>query len=121
MLALLFLAFFLWLMKRTRLGLEVRAVTQNPAMAASMGINLVRTKLLAFALGASFSGFGGAIYASMLQFIDPFQFDFSISIMLLAMVIMGGIGNIWGVMFGAIVLGTFNFILVDSASGWMRG
>jgi branched-chain amino acid transport system permease protein len=86
-----------------------------------MGIDLVKTKLLAFALGASFSGFGGALYASMLQFIDPFQFDFSISIMVLAMIIMGGIGNIWGVMVGGVVMGVFNFIVTDSATGWIRG
>ena len=73
---------------------------EDEIAAASMGIDLVQTKLLAFALGASFSGFAGALCASMLQFIDPFQFDFSISIMVLAMVILGGIGNIWGVMFG---------------------
>ena len=78
-----------------------------------MGIDLVQTKLLAFALGASFSGFAGALFASMLQFIDPFQFDFSISIMVLAMVILGGIGNIWGVIFGGVVLGFFDRILTQ--------
>ena len=97
------------------------AMREDEIAAASMGIDLVKTKLLAFALGASFSGFGGALYASMLQYIGPDQFDFSISIMLLAMIILGGIGNIWGVMFGGIVLGAFNLILVDSASGWMKG
>ena len=85
-----------------------------------MGIDLVQTKLLAFALGASFSGFAGSLYACMLQFIDPFQFDFSISIMVLAMVILGGIGNIWGVMFGGVVLGVFNRILTESATGWIH-
>src|SRR5256714_8354027 len=96
------------------------AMREDEIAAASMGIDLVKTKLSAFALGASFSGFGGALYASMLQYIGPDQFDFSISIMLLAMLILGGIGNIWGVMFGAIVLGAFNLILVDGAGGWLR-
>jgi branched-chain amino acid transport system permease protein len=96
------------------------AMREDEIAASSMGINLVNTKLLAFALGASFSGFGGALYASMLQYIGPDQFDFSISIILLAMVIMGGIGNVWGVIFGGVVLGAFNFILVDSATGWFR-
>ncbi|MDP8923203.1 MAG: branched-chain amino acid ABC transporter permease [Chloroflexota bacterium] len=117
-------AFSIFVMVRlrdSRLGRAWVAMREDEVAAASMGINLVQTKLLAFALGASFSGFGGALYASMLQFIDPFQFDFSISIILLAMVILGGIGNIWGVMFGAIVLGWFNFILVDSAAHWLRG
>ena len=76
-----------------------------------MGINLVTTKLLAFALGASFSGFAGSIFASIFQFIDPFQFDFSISIMVLSMVILGGLGNIWGVIVGGLLMGSFNLIL----------
>ncbi len=104
----------------SRLGRAWMAIREDEIAAASMGIDLVKTKLLAFALGASFSGFGGALYASMLQFIDPFQFDFSISIMLLAMVILGGIGNIWGVMFGGLVMGAFNFIWVETAAHWVR-
>src|SRR3954447_20250351 len=107
-------------LRDSRLGRAWMAMREDEIAAASMGINLVKTKLLAFSLGASFSGFGGALYASMLQYIGPDQFDFSISIILLAMVIMGGIGNIWGVMFGGIVLGTFNFILVDSVNGWLK-
>jgi branched-chain amino acid transport system permease protein len=116
-----FSVFVIVRLRDSRLGRAWMAMREDEIAAASMGIDLVRTKLLAFALGASFSGFGGALYASMLQFIDPFQFDFSISIMLLAMIILGGIGNIWGVIFGGIVLGAFNFILVDSAGGGLRG
>src|SRR3954452_21475092 len=108
-------------LRDSRLGRAWMAMREDEIEASSMGINLVKTKLLAFSLGASFSGFGGALYASMLQYIGPDQFDFSISIILLAMVIMGGIGNIWGVMFGGIVLGAFNFILVDSVQGWLKG
>src|SRR3954468_17591321 len=118
------LAFSLFIIVRlrdSRLGRAWMAMREDEIAAASMGINLVKTKLLAFSLGASFSGFGGALYASMLQYIGPDQFDFSISIILLATVIMGGIGNVWGVMFGGIVLGAFNFILVDSATGWLKG
>ena len=116
-----FSVFVMVRLRDSRLGRAWVAMREDEIAAASMGIDLVKTKLLAFALGASFSGFGGALYASMLQFIDPFQFDFSISIILLAMVILGGIGNIWGVMFGAIVMGWFNFIFVDAAAGWLRG
>jgi branched-chain amino acid transport system permease protein len=107
-------------LRDSRLGRAWMAMREDEIAASSMGIDLVNTKLLAFALGASFSGFGGALYASMLQYIGPDQFDFSISIMLLAMLILGGIGNIWGVIFGGIVLGAFNLILVDSAGGWMK-
>ena len=116
-----FSVFVMVRLRDSRLGRAWVAMREDEIAASSMGINLVRTKLAAFALGASFSGFGGALYASMLQFIDPFQFDFSISIILLAMVILGGIGNIWGVMFGALVMGWFNFIFVDAAAGWLRG
>jgi branched-chain amino acid transport system permease protein len=105
----------------SRLGRAWMAMREDEVAAVSMGIDLVRTKLAAFALGASFSGFAGSMFASMLQFIDPFQFDFSISIMVLAMIILGGIGNIWGVMVGGVVMGVFNFILTESASGWIRG
>ena len=104
----------------SRLGRAWMAMREDEVAAASMGINLVRNKLWAFSLGASFSGFAGSLYASMLQFIDPFQFDFSISIMVLAMIILGGIGNIWGVLIGGVVLGVFNFILVESVSVWIR-
>src|SRR6266536_331470 len=116
-----FSVFVIVRLRDSRLGRAWMAMREDEIAAASMGIDLVKTKLSAFALGASFSGFGGALYASMLQYIGPDQFDFSISIMLLAMLILGGIGNIWGVMFGAIVLGAFNLILVDGASGWMKG
>lgn len=105
----------------SRLGRAWMAIREDEIAAASMGIDLVRTKLLAFALGASFSGFAGSMFASMLQFIDPFQFDFSISIMVLSMIILGGIGNIWGVIVGGVVMGVFNFIFTESATGWIRG
>jgi branched-chain amino acid transport system permease protein len=105
----------------SRLGRAWMAMREDEPAAASMGINLVQTKLLAFAMGASFSGFAGSMYASMLQFIDPFQFDFSISVIVLSMIILGGIGNIWGVIVGAVVMGIFNFIITDAATPWIRG
>ena len=63
----------------------------------------------------------GAIFASIFQFIDPFQFDFSISIMVLCMVILGGIGNIWGVLVGGLVLGLFDRGISAQLSVWLRG
>ncbi|HZR98499.1 MAG TPA: branched-chain amino acid ABC transporter permease [Chloroflexota bacterium] len=105
----------------SRLGRAWVAMREDEVAAASMGINLVQTKLLAFAMGASFSGFAGAIFASIFQFIDPFQFDFSISIMVLAMVILGGIGNVWGVLVGGLVLGLFDRGISAQLSTWLRG
>lgn len=97
------------------------AIREDELAASAMGINLVQTKLLAFAIGASFSGFAGSLWASMLQLIDPFQFDFSISIIVLAMIILGGIGNIWGVIFGGVVLGFYDRVLTSEASNWLHG
>ena len=72
--------------------------------AEMMGVNTVRTKLLAFGLGASFAGVAGSLQASYLGATTSDFFDFSISILVLIMIILGGIGNIWGVVLGALTL-----------------
>jgi branched-chain amino acid transport system permease protein len=69
-----------------------------------MGIDLVRTKLLAFALGAMFSGFGGAFYGAYLGSITPSSFQFDKSVLILCMVILGGLGNIPGVILGGLII-----------------
>ncbi len=107
-------------LRDSRIGRAWVAMREDEVAASAMGINLVQTKLLAFALGASFAGFAGALFASMLQFIDPFQFQFDISIMVLSMVILGGMGNIWGVIFGGVVMGAFNLMLTERATVWIR-
>ncbi|MBI2756346.1 MAG: branched-chain amino acid ABC transporter permease [Chloroflexi bacterium] len=113
--------FAIYRLAHSRIGRAWMAMREDELAAGAMGINLVQTKLLAFAIGASFSGFAGSIWASMLQFIDPFQFDFSISVIVLAMVILGGIGNTWGVIFGGAVLGFYDRILTSDATSWLRG
>ncbi len=107
-------------LRDSRMGRAWMAMREDEVAAASMGIDLVRTKLLAFALGASFSGFAGSLFASMLQFIDPFQFQFDISIMVLSMVILGGLGNVWGVIVGGVLMGAFNLILAEDATAILR-
>lgn len=107
-------------LRDSRLGRAWMAIREDELAATAMGIDPVRTKLLAFSLGASFSGFAGSLFASMLQFIDPFQFQFDISIMVLSMVILGGIGNIWGVIFGGVIMGAFNLILTEQATHWLQ-
>jgi branched-chain amino acid transport system permease protein len=107
-------------LRDSRIGRAWMAMREDETAAAAMGINLVQTKLLAFALGASFSGFAGSLFASMLQFIDPFQFQFEISIMVLSMVILGGMGNVWGVIFGGVLMGAFNLMLAERAGHWIR-
>jgi len=112
--------FAIYRLERSRIGRAWMAIREDELAAASMGIDLVQTKLLAFALGASFAGFAGSLWASMLQVIDPFQFDFSTSIIVLAMVILGGIGNIWGVIFGGVVLGFYDRILTAELTNWLH-
>jgi branched-chain amino acid transport system permease protein len=112
--------FAIYRMANSRIGRAWMAMREDELAAASMGIDLIQTKLLAFALGASFAGFAGALWASMLQVIDPFQFDFSTSIIVLSMIILGGIGNIWGVIFGGIVLGFYDRILTADLTNWIH-
>jgi branched-chain amino acid transport system permease protein len=113
--------FAIYRLANSRIGRAWMAMREDELAASAMGIDLVQTKLLAFALGASFSGFAGSLWASMLQVIDPFQFDFTISIVVLSMIILGGIGNIWGVIFGAVVLGFYDRILTQDATAWIHG
>jgi len=97
----------------SRLGRAWQAIREDEIAAASMGINPVRTKLWAFALGASFSGFAGSVYAGYVGVVYPDQFQFSLSIVILSMVILGGIGNIYGVIAGALIIGSFDRILAE--------
>ena len=80
------------------------AVREDELAAASMGINTVTTKLLAFAIGASTSGLAGVYLSSKLAIVSPTQFGFTVSFTVLAMVVLGGMGNIWGVAAGAFVI-----------------
>ena len=91
-------------LERSRMGRAWGAIREDETAAEMMGVNTVRTKLLAFALGASFAGVAGAFQASYLGATTSDFFQFSTSILVLIMVILGGIGNIWGVLAGAIAL-----------------
>ena len=76
------------------------AIREDETAADCTGVNPITTKLLAFALGASFSGFAGSFYAAKLQAITPGAFEFKVSIMLLCMVVLGGMGSLSGVILG---------------------
>lgn len=104
----------------SRLGRAWQAVREDEIAAASMGIDTVRTKLWAFALGASFSGFAGSLYSGYVGVVYPDQFQFSLSIVILSMVILGGIGNIYGVIAGAVIIGSFDRILAEKLNGPMN-
>jgi branched-chain amino acid transport system permease protein len=104
-LAILLLCFFICVRLRdSRLGRAWMAVREDETAAESMGINTVNTKLLAFALGASFSGFVGAFVGAYQTAIFPETFKFSISISILISVILGGMGSLRGVVVGAFVI-----------------
>lgn len=91
-------------LRDSRVGRAWMALREDELAAAAMGIDTTRTKLLAFSMGAAFSGFAGCVYASKLGFIGPGQFDFNVSVVILCMIILGGMGNIWGVISGALIL-----------------
>ncbi|MFT4151938.1 MAG: urea ABC transporter permease subunit UrtB [Paracoccaceae bacterium] len=103
-LALIFLAFFLYMMKRTRLGLEVRAVQQNPAMAASMGINPDRINMLTFGLGSGIAGIAGVAIGLFAKVTSELGSDYIVQSFMT--VVVGGVGNIWGTLAGAALIGT---------------
>jgi len=88
----------------SRLGRAWMAVREDETAAAAMGVNTVSTKLLAFAIGASFSGFAGAFYGAKLSLVSPDNFTFIVSITVLSMVVLGGMGNIPGAMIGGLLL-----------------
>jgi branched-chain amino acid transport system permease protein len=109
--------FTLFIVRRlydSRLGRTWQAMREDEIAASSMGVNLVSTKLLAFALGASFSGFAGSVFSSAFQYVDPSQFQFSVSVTVLSMIILGGLGNIYGAIIGAFLIGGFDRILTEA-------
>jgi branched-chain amino acid transport system permease protein len=100
----LFSIFIINRLRRSRIGRAWMAMREDELAAASMGINIVRTKLMAFAMGASFSGFGGAYFAVFVSGTFPSSFDFSVSVIVLCMVILGGLGNMAGVIIGGLII-----------------
>jgi branched-chain amino acid transport system permease protein len=99
-------------LRDSRLGRAWVAVREDEVAAASMGVPLVRTKLMAYATGAAFGGMSGAFLASYLNTVNADQFKFSFSIFVLAMIILGGLGSIWGVVLGAVALSFINTRLI---------
>ncbi len=103
-------------LQNSRLGRAWISVREDETAAAAMGINPVTTKLWAYALGALFGGFAGAFYGAFIKNIFPDAFSFNISILILCMVVLGGMGNIYGVILGAIVLQGINFYALPQLS-----
>jgi branched-chain amino acid transport system permease protein len=91
-------------LRDSRLGRAWIALREDEVAAVSMGVPAVKTKLLAYGTGAAFGGISGAYLGSFLNTVNADQFQFFFSILILGMVILGGLGSIWGVVLGAIVL-----------------
>ena len=91
-------------LQNSRIGRAWEAIREDETAARAMGINTTRIKLLAFAMGASFGGVAGGMFAAIQGFISPESFVLVESIMVLAMVVLGGMGNVWGVVLGAVLL-----------------
>src|SRR5256885_2462556 len=95
-------------LREGRLGRAWLAIREDELAASAMGVPLMRTKLAAYAVGAVAGGVAGVAFATHVSGVLPDRFQFSISITLLAMVVLGGMGNVWGVLLGALVLAWFN-------------
>jgi urea transport system permease protein len=102
-LAAVFLGIYLFIIRRTRLGLETRAVTQNPRMAASMGINPNRVNMLTFGLGSGIAGVAGVAIGLFAKVTSELGSDYIVQSFMT--VVVGGVGNIWGTLAGAAMIG----------------
>src|SRR5438094_8960138 len=108
----------------SRIGRAWEAIREDELAARSMGINTRNMKLLAFAMGASFGGVAGGMFSSIQGFISPESFILTESVMVLSMIVLGGMGNIWGVILGAFLLSFVPEILrytVEPAQRWLFG
>jgi branched-chain amino acid transport system permease protein len=92
-------------LERSWLGLAWSSIREDEVAAGTMGVDIVRFKVIAFILGSAIAGLAGGFYAHFLTFIMPQNFGFGQSIVILCMVVFGGIGTRWGPILGAIILG----------------
>jgi branched-chain amino acid transport system permease protein len=108
----------------SRIGRAWEAIREDELAARAMGINTRNMKLLAFAMGASFGGVAGGMFSAIQQFISPESFILVESVMVLSMIVLGGMGNIWGVILGAFLLSFVPEILrytVEPVQRWVFG
>ncbi len=97
--------FICWWFTRSWGGVACFALREEESAAASVGISPVRFKLLAFVIGTMMAGLGGALYAHYMRFISATDFSFPMSITFLSMIVLGGMGTLWGPLIGAVLLG----------------
>jgi len=117
---LLFTIFCSWRLRDSRLGRAWIAIREDEIAASAMGVPLMRTKTWAYATGAFFGGIAGAYYASFRSATFPGDFFFNISVFILCMVILGGMGSIWGVVVGAGFLAYLNQAGLANTGAWIN-
>ena len=107
-------------LRDSRIGRSWMAVREDETAAGAMGVDHVKSKLLAFAIGAAFAGMTGVFYVAKLQTATPDMFGFPVSVMILVMVVFGGMGSVWGVVAGAAVLSLLQTWFLPSLTGWIH-
>ena len=107
-------------LRDSRVGRAWMAIREDEVAAGAMGVNLVRYKLLAFAIGASFAGMTGVFYVAKLQTATPEMFGFPVSVMILVMVVLGGMGSVWGVVLGAVILQLLQSWFLPELTQWLH-
>ena len=112
---------FVYRLSESRIGRAWMAIREDELAAASNGLNTVTTKLLAFALGASTAGLAGVFNASKLTLVSPDQFLSTVSFTIVAMVVLGGMGNIWGVALGAFIVYTIQVVFLKQLNAFVEG
>ncbi|MBL4953022.1 branched-chain amino acid ABC transporter permease [Neobacillus sp. YIM B02564] len=120
---LIILVFTIFTVRRfehSKIGRSWKAVRENEIAAQAMGVPLVKTKLMAFAIGASFSGMMGVVFAAKQAFVDPTSFTLLESITILVMVILGGMGSVPGVILGAAVMTILNLQVLTEITNWLN-
>jgi branched-chain amino acid transport system permease protein len=117
---LLFTLFCSMRLRDSRLGRAWIAIREDETAAGAMGIPLMRTKTWAYAIGAFFGGIAGAYIASFNQGAFPSQFDFNISVFILCMVVLGGMGSLWGVVVAGTILAWLNVEGLANIGTWVN-
>ena len=107
-------------LRDSRIGRAWMAIREDEIAAGAMGVNLVRFKLLAFAIGAAFAGMTGVFFVAKLQTATPEMFGFPVSTMILVMVVLGGMGSVWGVVLGAAILQLLQSWFLEDLTGWIH-
>ena len=107
-------------LRDSRTGRAWMAIREDELAASASGVDLVRLKLLAFAVGAGFAGMTGTYFVAKLQTATPDMFGYPVSVMVLVMVVLGGIGSVWGVVVGALAVQLLQSTVLREMTGWIQ-